>query len=62
MIDAGNQYRSSLGTDEPGSIVFSDHTHFVFGGGFLDGDPGTYKPGTIDYHTPDRGALFGCYR
>jgi hypothetical protein len=61
VIGADNHYQSSLGTDQPGTIEFQDATHFVFHGGFLDGDSGTYTPGTIDYHTPDRAALFGCY-
>lgn len=62
IIGSGNTYQSSLGTDRPGVMVFTDDTHFTFQGGFLDGDTGDYQPGQhIDYHTPDRRGLFGCY-
>lgn len=64
VVGPGNSYRSSRGTDSPGMIEFTDATHFTLRGGFLDGDSGDYVPGPaghVDYHTPDRRGLFGCY-
>jgi len=64
VVAAGNSYQSSMSSDAPGRMQFSDATHFTFVGGFLDGESGDYLPGAtghIDYHPADNSGRFGCY-